>query len=60
MKRKATIKIQIAIDKVIDLTDDYLSDALYDKARRILDAMRELETDISNAKSKNGRLTLNL
>ena len=56
MKDRAVKKVQIAIDKIVDLMDDYLSEGLYDQARRIKDALNDLESDISNGKIKDGKI----
>lgn len=56
MKTRAEKKVQIAIDKMVDLMDDFLIDGLYDQARRIKDALNILESDIANAKVKNGKI----
>lgn len=57
MRNRAIKKVQIAIDKMVDLMEDMLQDGLYDQARRIKDSLNELEADISNAKIKGGKLT---
>lgn len=50
---KAAKKVQIAIDKMIDLQQDFkLTDSLYSKVQRILDSLNELESDIERVKIK--------
>lgn len=45
-KDKAIKKVEIAIDKIIDLQDNYRKGFIPDKTERILDLLRELETYI--------------
>jgi hypothetical protein len=54
MKERAIKKVQIAIDKLIDLEDDYVYNS--ESIIRILDFLRELEARIESSHKKNGKL----
>jgi hypothetical protein len=56
MKEKAIKKVQIAIDKMVDLQDDFIDNP--DSIVRILEALRTLESRITESKMKNGRLVI--
>lgn len=46
-------KVQIAIDKMIDLQQDFkLTDSLYSKVQRVLDSLNELEAEVALEKIK--------
>lgn len=47
-KDKAIKKVQIAIDKIIDLIDLQVSGAVSECAGNLLDRLRELESKINN------------
>lgn len=53
---KAYRKVQIAIDKIIDLREDFhISERINSKALRILDSLRELETEVDSENPKRKR-----
>jgi len=56
MKDRAEKKIQIAIDKLIDLKDDFIDDP--GDIERCLDQLRGLESKIMNGYVKNNRLII--
>jgi len=56
MKTRAEKKVQIAIDKMIDLQQDLIDDPGI--IERCLDMLRELESRIINGSVKNGRLEI--
>jgi len=50
---KAEKKVQIAIDKMIELRENFiLTDSLYSEIQRILDALNLLENNVSNSNIK--------
>lgn len=57
MRRNLTRKVQIAIDKMVDILD---SGKIKDPAKvvRILEKLRELESDIEFGEIKNGQLSI--
>ena len=56
MKTRAEKKIQIAIDKLIDLQDDYVDDVHI--IERALDMLRVIENRIMNVTVKDGILRI--
>lgn len=57
MKSKAVKKVQVAIDKMVDLHDMDIDEILRGKVIRVLESLRSLEASIDGCRVKKGVLT---
>jgi hypothetical protein len=56
MKQKAVKKVQVAIDKMMDLQDMDIDEGTRSAVIRVLESLRSLENRIDAAKVRNGQL----